>query len=492
MEMMLSKKLSKSHMNIIIFGGTGDLATRKLLPALFRHHKALRLPDKINIIGIGSRSLSNAEYQDFVGLNLKEYLKNNEFTADQIDLFLKELNYSKIDFNNKSEFSKLNEYELNNASNLYYLAVSPSFYTLITENLSDIGLINNDSVIVVEKPIGEDLNTSVEINQSLASHFDEQQIFRIDHYLGKEAVQNLLALRFGNILFEKIWSNVAIDHVQITVAETLGLESRGSYYDQVGAIKDMLQNHMLQILCLVSMEPPTSINSESIRDEKLKVLRSLKPVSTNEISNNCVIGQYKDGAIDGKAKIGYEKEDGVREKSKTETFISLKLMIDNWRWSGVPFFMRTGKRMAQKKSEIVVQFKEVPHNIFDSEQKQKNNQLIIQLQPEESIKLKIMIKEPSASGFKLQELPLDLFFDEYYKDDYLDAYERLLLDAIEKKSSLFMRRDEVEESWQFIDQLIHAIKEADVELEKYNAGSWGPSSSDLLIANHGSKWNNDD
>ena len=479
-------------MNIIIFGGTGDLATRKLLPALFRHHKASRLPNKINIIGIGSRSLSNTEYQEFIGLNLKEYLKENEFTADQIDLFLKELRYSKIDFNNKSEFSELNKYQLNNTSNLYYLAVSPSFYTSITENLSSIGLINNDSVIVVEKPIGEDLNSSVEINQSLASYFDEQQIFRIDHYLGKEAVQNLLALRFGNILFEKIWSNVAIDHVQITVAETLGLENRGSYYDQVGAIKDMLQNHMLQILCLVSMEPPTSINSESIRDEKLKVLRSLKPVSIKEISDNCVIGQYKDGAIDGKAKIGYEKEDGVGEKSKTETFISLKLMIDNWRWSGVPFFLRTGKRMAQKKSEIVVQFKQVPHNIFDSEQKQKNNQLIIQLQPEESIKLKIMIKEPTASGFKLQELPLDLFFDEYYKDDYLDAYERLLLDAIEKKSSLFMRRDEVEESWQFIDQLIHAIKEAEVELEKYNAGSWGPSSSDLLIANHGSKWNNDE
>ena len=375
---------------------------------------------------------------------------------------------------------------------MFYLAVSPSFYTKIAENLNALGLINNDSVIVVEKPIGEDLNSSVKINQSLASYFDEQQIFRIDHYLGKEAVQNLLALRFGNILFEKVWSNIAIDHVQITVAETLGLESRGSYYDEVGAIKDMLQNHMLQILCLVSMEPPTSINSESIRDEKLKVLRSLKPISKDEIENNCVIGQYKDGAIGGETKASYLDEEGVKEKSKTETFISLKLQIDNWRWSGVPFFLRTGKRMSEKKSEIVVQFKEVPHNIFDSDQKQKNNQLIIQLQPEESIKLKIMIKEPTASGFKLQELPLDLFFDEYYEDDHLDAYERLLLDAIERKSSLFMRRDEVEESWLFIDKLIEAIQVSDIDLEKYNAGSWGPSSSDLLIANHGSKWNNDE
>ena len=479
-------------MNIVIFGGTGDLATRKLLPALFRHHKSSRLPKEIKIIGIGSRSLSNDEYLKLIREKLNEHLKQSEFNSNQIDLFLECLNYSKIDFNNSKDFETLNNYDLSKSKSLFYLAVSPSFYTKITENLNALGSINNDSVIVVEKPIGEDLNSSIKINQSLASYFEEQQIFRIDHYLGKEAVQNLLALRFGNILFEKVWSNIAIDHVQITVAETLGLENRGSYYDEVGAIKDMLQNHMLQILCLVSMEPPTSINSESIRDEKLKVLRSLKPMSKDEIENNCVIGQYKDGAIAGETKASYQDEEGVKEKSKTETFISLKLQIDNWRWSGVPFFLRTGKRMSEKRSEIVVQFKEVPHNIFDSDQKQKNNQLIIQLQPEESIKLKIMIKEPTASGFKLQELPLDLFFDEYYKDDHLDAYERLLLDAIERKSSLFMRRDEVEESWMFIDKLIEAIQVSELELEKYNAGSWGPSSSDLLIANHGSRWNNDE
>ena len=479
-------------MNIVIFGGTGDLATRKLLPALFRHHKSSRLPKEIRIKGIGSRSLSNDEYLNLVREKLNDHLKHSEFTLNQIDLFLECLNYSKIDFNNSKDFETLNNYDLSKSKSLFYLAVSPSFYTKITENLNALGSINDDSVIIVEKPIGEDLNSSIKINQSLASYFKEQQIFRIDHYLGKEAVQNLLALRFGNILFEKVWSNIAIDHVQITVAETLGLENRGSYYDEVGAIKDMLQNHMLQILCLVSMEPPTSINSESIRDEKLKVLRSLKPMSKDEIENNCVIGQYKDGAIGGKTKPSYLDEEGVKEKSKTETFISLKLQIDNWRWSGVPFFLRTGKRMSEKKSEIVVQFKEVPHNIFDSDQKQKNNQLIIQLQPEESIKLKIMIKEPTASGFKLQELPLDLFFDEYYEDDHLDAYERLLLDAIERKSSLFMRRDEVEESWLFIDKLIEAIQVSDLDLERYNAGSWGPSSSDLLIAKHGSKWNNDE
>ena len=479
-------------MNIFIFGGTGDLAARKLLPALYRHHKANRLPDNLKIIGIGSRPLSKQEYSDFINANLKEHLNNKEVSEILIDSFIKTVDYLQIDFNNPEGFESLASPKLESKKRLYYLAVSPSFYTTINENLNKHKLINKDTAIVVEKPIGEDLESSIKINKSLASYFDENQIFRIDHYLGKEAVQNLLALRFGNILFEKIWSNIAIDHVQITVAETLGLEDRGSYYDQTGAIKDMLQNHLLQILCLVSMEPPTSINSESIRDEKLKVLRSLRPLKEEAIKEHCVIGQYKDGAINGNAKCSYIDESGVSDNSKTETFISLKVLIDNWRWSGVPFFLRTGKRMSEKRSEIVVQFKEVPHNIFDSAQKQKNNQLIIQLQPEESIKLKIMIKEPSASGFKLRELPLDLFFNEYYEDDHLDAYERLLLDAIERKSSLFMRRDEVEESWRFIDQLIKSIQTSGLKLEKYNAGSWGPSSSDLLIAGHESQWNNDE
>jgi glucose-6-phosphate 1-dehydrogenase len=326
----------------------------------------------------------------------------------------------------------------------------------------------------------------------LARYFKENQIFRIDHYLGKEAVQNLLALRFGNILFEKIWSNIAIDHIQITVAETLGLENRGAYYDHTGAIKDMLQNHLLQILCLVAMEPPTSIESESLRDEKLKVLRSLRLITEADVNDSCVVAQYKEGAIKGEAKKAYADELGVAEGSRTETFIAIKAFIDNWRWSGVPFFLRTGKRMSQKKSEIVVQFKSVPHNIFNQSEEQKNNQLIIQLQPEESIKLKIMIKEPSASGFKLQELPLDLFFNEYYEEDYLDAYERLLLDAMSGKSSLFMRRDEVEQSWVFIDSLISAIKKTNLKLDKYNAGNWGPSAADILIANHRAKWNNED
>lgn len=479
------------NLNVIIFGGTGDLAARKLLPALYRHYKSNKINGTVKkIIGVGSSSFNIKSYQKHVKDQLEIHLNIKEIDKKSIAEFLKIISFVQIDFNNQTCFKKLSQYSKD--KNLFYLAVSPTFYQLIVKNIKSNKLINSDSSIVVEKPIGSDYQSSIAINTSFAKYFKESQIFRIDHYLGKEAVQNLLALRFGNILFEKIWSNIAIDHVQITVAEKLGLENRGTYYDSTGAIKDMLQNHLLQILCLVAMEPPTSIDSESLRDEKLKVLKSLRLISHETVLNSCVIAQYKEGALNGEAKIAYSDESGVSVNSKTETFIALKAFIDNWRWSGVPFFLRTGKRMAEKKSEIVVQFKELPHNIFHESERQKNNQLIIQLQPEESIKLKIMIKQPSASGFKLQELPLDLFFNEYYEDDYLDAYERLLLDAINGKSALFMRRDEVEQSWVFIDSLINAIKNSNLKLEKYNSGNWGPSNADILIANHGAQWNNED
>ena len=479
-------------MNIFIFGGTGDLAGRKLLPALYRHFKANRLSTHTKILSIGSRAIDTNEYRKFVKENLQLYLNAKEFEESICNSFLENILFLQIDFNKPESFQSMSSYAKDGKRNIYYLAVSPIFYKPIVDNLSIQKLIFASSSIIVEKPIGKDHLTSVEINQALAEHFNEHQIFRIDHYLGKEAVQNLLALRFGNIIFEKIWSNIAIDHVQITVSETLGLENRGSYYDETGAIKDMLQNHLLQILCLVAMEPPTDINSESIRDEKLKVLRSLRPIEINKNNQQLVIGQYKDGAINAQPKTAYINEDGVNPESLTETFVALKLWIDNWRWSGVPFFLRTGKRMAEKKSEIVVQFKSVPHNIFDSKIMQKDNQLIIRLQPEESIKLKIMIKKPSASGFYLQELPLDLLFEDYYENDHLDAYERLLMDIIENKPSLFMRRDEVEEAWIFIDQLIESINSSETSPSKYNAGSWGPSGSDLLIASHDAKWNNEE
>jgi len=479
-------------MNIFIFGGTGDLASRKLLPALYRHFKAHRLSAHAKIVSIGSRAINSSEYQILVRENLEHYLNESEFDENVCSEFLKLISFLKIDFNKADTFKLLADNALDGSRNIYYLAVSPIFYKTIVDNLNLQKLIFSSSSIIVEKPIGRDHSSSVEINHALAQHFNEHQIFRIDHYLGKEAVQNLLALRFGNIIFEKIWSNIAIDHIQITVSETLGLENRGSYYDETGAIKDMLQNHLLQILCLVAMEPPTNINSESIRDEKLKVLRSLRPLEGNKNDQQVVVGQYKDGAINAQPKKAYVEEDGVNPNSMTETFVALKLWIDNWRWSGVPFFLRTGKRMSEKKSEIVVQFKSVPHNIFDSKIMQKDNQLIIRLQPEESIKLKIMIKKPSASGFYLQELPLDLLFEDYYKEDHLDAYERLLMDIIENKPSLFMRRDEVEEAWVYIDQLITSIHSSDINISKYNAGSWGPSSADLLIAGHEAKWNNEE
>ena len=319
-------------MNLFIFGGTGDLAGRKLLPALYRHHKAERLNPETQIYGIGSREIDTKTYREDTKKNLEIYLEPEEYSEQSIDTFLLLVQYKKINFNISNDFQSLRDITTANERNLYYLAVSPSFYKIIADNLSNQSLIGPSSSIIVEKPIGTNLLSSVEINEALAKHFAENQIFRIDHYLGKEAVQNLLALRFGNILFEKIWSNVAVDHIQITVAETLGLENRGSYYDHTGAIKDMLQNHLLQILCLVAMEPPTSVNSESIRDEKLKVLRSLRHIEMNSIQDHCVIGQYKDGAIHSTPKIAYRGEEGVQDESKTETFVALKVWIDNWRW----------------------------------------------------------------------------------------------------------------------------------------------------------------
>jgi glucose-6-phosphate 1-dehydrogenase len=342
----------------------------------------------------------------------------------------------------------------------------------------------------VEKPIGTDLNTAKEINDSLATGFNESQIYRIDHYLGKEAVQNLLALRFGNTIFEQSWSNSAIDHIQITVAEDLGVEDRGGYYDETGALRDMVQNHLLQILCLIAMEPPVSIQSESVRDEKLKVLKSLAPFTAENISINSVRAQYLDGISKGEAACSYLDEDGVNAENNTETFVALKLEINNWRWSGVPFYLRTGKRMQSKSSEIVVRYKTVPHNIFSKDASLKPNQLVLRIHPDEGIDLKLNTKHPGVSGFDLEELPLDLNLHEYHEIGHQDCYERLLLDVIKGNPSLFVRRDEIEASWKWIDNIINLWKSEDVPMEEYISGGWGPSNADLLLKREFRAWKN--
>ena len=320
--------------------------------------------------------------------------------------------------------------------------------------------------------------------------FEENQIYRIDHYLGKEAVQNLLALRFANTIFEQSWSSSAIDNIQISVAEDLGVEGRGGYYDKTGALRDMVQNHLLQILCLIAMEPPVSISSESVRDEKLKVLKSLAFFDENSIKSDSVRARYSEGLSKGQAACSYIDEDGVDSTNKTETFVALKVLINNWRWSGVPFYLRTGKRMESKTSEITVRYKRIPHNIFSKDNEAKTNQLVLRIHPDEGIDLKLNTKEPGVSGFNLEELPLDMNLDDYYELGHQDCYERLLLDVIKGNPALFVRKDEVDASWKWIDNIIDLWKKVDMPIEEYNSGSWGPVDSDLLLKRDFRSWKN--
>jgi glucose-6-phosphate 1-dehydrogenase len=373
---------------------------------------------------------------------------------------------------------------------VFYLAIPPSLYKDISQKLNDNNLITPNSRIVVEKPIGTDRESANNINKYLSLGFKENQIYRIDHYLGKEAVQNLLALRFANTIFEQSWSSSAIDHIQISVAEDLGVEGRGGYYDKTGALRDMIQNHLLQILCLIAMEPPVSISSESVRDEKLKVLKSLAFFDENSIKSDSVRARYTEGLSKGKAACSYIDEDGVDSDNKTETFVALKALINNWRWSGVPFYLRTGKRMESKTSEITVRYKRIPHNIFSKDNEAKTNQLVLRIHPDEGIDLKLNTKEPGVSGFNLEELPLDMNLDDYYELGHQDCYERLLLDVIKGNPALFVRKDEVDASWKWIDNIIDLWKKVDMPIEEYNSGSWGPVDSDLLLKRDFRSWKN--
>ena len=387
-------------------------------------------------------------------------------------------------------FDSIQVRAINNGIPLCIIDEAKNLYKQISPCLDVNNLIIDNCRVVVEKPIGSDLESAKDINNSLSAGFNENQIYRIDHYLCIEAVQNLLALRFANTIFEKSWSNSAIDHIQITVAEDLGVEDRGGYYDETGALRDMVQNHLLQILCLIAMEPPVSIQSESVRDEKLKVLKSLAPFTKENIVTNSVRGQYLDGISKGAPACSYLNEEGVDSNNNTETFVALKLEINNWRWSGVPFYLRTGKRMHSKSSEIVVRYKAVPHNIFSKGTSLKADQLVLRIHPDEGIDLKLNTKEPGVSGYDLQELPLDLNLHDYHELGHQDCYERLLLDVIRGNPSLFVRRDEIEASWQWIDNIINLWKSEDVPVEEYISGGWGPSNADLLLKKDFRSWKN--
>ncbi|MBX9898488.1 MAG: glucose-6-phosphate dehydrogenase [Qipengyuania sp.] len=473
---------------LILFGATGDLAQRMLLPSLCALHGEGLLPADLRIVGTARSDLDDAGYRAFAREALEKYLPMDR--RHGMDRFLERLFYQPLDATTLEGYKALARKTDREGKGLaIFLSTAPSLFEPTIAGLAHAGLTEGDVRIGLEKPLGTDLGSSLEINDAVAAAFAEERIFRIDHYLGKETVQNLLALRFANILFEPIWNANYIDHVQITVAETVGLESRVAYYDDSGALRDMVQNHMLQLLALVCMEPPTSFEATAVRDEKVKVLRALRKVEAAET----VTGQYRAGAIGGQAVTGYDEE--LRKDSDTETFVAVKAHVDNWRWKGVPFYLRTGKRLPERATEIVVQFRCIPFSIFGERgATTKPNRLVIGIQPRENVRLELMAKVPGLDrdGIRLRRVPLDITMpDAFSGAQRRIAYERLLLDLVEGDQTLFVRRDEVEAQWEWIDAIRRVWAEAGRTPRPYTAGSWGPSAAIALAERDGVSWHDD-
>ncbi|MCQ4321080.1 glucose-6-phosphate dehydrogenase [Pseudomonas stutzeri] len=472
---------------MLVFGGTGDLALHKLIPALYHLHREKRLHDDVRILAIARQDIDRDAYLTLAERHCRAEIARTDFEADIWKAFSRRLDYFAMDAKQRGEFVGLAHHLGQSEGHVlvHYLATAPSLFEPIACNLESAGLAGENARIVLEKPIGHSLDSALAINEAIGAVFPEPRIYRIDHYLGKETVQNLMALRFANALFEPIWRSGHIDHVQITVAETLGVEERGSYYDHAGAMRDMLQNHLLQLLCLVAMEAPVRFDAKSIRGEKVKVLEALKPITGNDVQDQTVRGQYGAGRIGGQDVRAYYFENDVDNDSDTETFVAVKAEIDNWRWAGVPFYLRTGKRMAKKRSEIIITFKEVPHRLFT---KGEVNRLVIRLQPEESISLQLMAKAP-GKGMQLEPVELDLNLAHAFSSTRRwEAYERLLLDVIEGDSTLFMRRDEVEAAWNWVDPILRGWHSHYRKPRPYPAGTDGPEQAHQLIEHQGRQW----
>lgn len=487
---MTSQTIPVEPFDCIVFGGSGDLAERKLIPALYQRQRSGQFSDPTRIIGASRSEMSVAEYKEFARNAIHEHVKQDEIDEEQIEQFLQRISYVAIDAKSDQGWPELKKLINNNPADIraFYLAVSPSLFGDIAKQIKSNDLITDQTRIVVEKPIGRDLASAQILNDTIGSVFREDQIFRIDHYLGKETVQNLMALRFANALYEPLWNSAHIDHVQITVAESVGLEGRAGYYDTAGALRDMVQNHMLQLLCLVAMEPPASLEADAVHDEKVKVLRSLVPITAANVQENTVRGQYRAGASAGGPVKSY-LDDLASDTSNTETFVALKAEIGNWRWANVPFYLRTGKRLAERVSEIVVTFKPIPHSIFESSAGQITaNQLVIRLQPDEGVKQWIMIKDPGPGGMRLRQIPLDMSFATSFNERNPDAYERLIMDVVRGNQTLFMRRDEVEAAWRWVDPILEGWDSNEQKVQGYTSGTWGPSGSIALIERDGRTW----
>ena len=476
---------------IVIFGASGDLTHRKLIPALYNLYKIGRLSENFSVLGVARSDLNDETFRE----KMREALiHNEETTPETLDAFCSHLYYQAVNTSDAQDYGKLvprlddlhNKYKTC-GNTLYYMSTPPSLYGVIPECLAAHGLNTEEygwKRIIVEKPFGYDEKTAQALDVQIHRFFEEHQIYRIDHYLGKETVQNLLVLRFSNGWFEPLWNRNFIDYVEITGAESIGVEERGGYYDGSGAMRDMFQNHLLQVLAMVAMEPPAIINANSMRDEVAKVMHSLRPLTAEDMEHNLVLGQYTAAEINGKMEKGYLEEKGVPADSRTETYIALRCEIENWRWAGVPFYVRTGKRLPARVTEIVIHFKTTPHPVFS--QNAPENKLIIRIQPDEAISMRFGLKKPGA-GFEAKEVSMDFRYADLAGAQVLTAYERLLLDAMKGDATLFARTDAVHAAWKFVQPILD-YKANGGRIHEYEAGTWGPVAADKLIAKQGKVW----
>ena len=474
---------------IVVFGGTGDLARRKLIPSLFHRFCDGQIPADSRIIGASRSDLTRDEYLVMIKEAYEAFNPDESLDKSQWTEFCKLIDYASIDVVKDDGWQGLGD-KLDKTEALirvFYLAMPPALFSNICQGLKAAGLAHKTSRVVLEKPLGHDFKSADEINEAVGKVFSEKRIYRIDHFLGKETVQNLLVLRFGNVLLQPLWDKDSIEHIEITVAEDIGAGGRGAYYDNSGALRDMVQNHLLQLLCLTMMEAPGSTQADDLRLEKIKVLRALAPINASNVRETTVRGQYVKGKVDGEGVTDYLTDVEV-EESDTETYIAIHAKVDNWRWAGVPVYMRTGKRMSARRSEIIIQFKSVPHSIFGPDIKVNPNKLVIRLQPDEAVNLWMEIKEPGAGGLRLKTLPLNLSYADNFTVRYPDAYERLLMDVVRGNLSLFMRRDEVEAAWTWCDGILDAWKDVEQGVSYYPSGSDGPDAADHMLEAQGDSW----
>ncbi len=474
--------------DLVLFGGTGDLTWRKLMPALFQAHRHGKLPPGGRILAVARDQRSDDEYRAFIKERFNDVETSKRPSDEEFAVFAQMLHYRRMDLSQPEHYAGLKRWvdERGADTVVLFLATSPHLFPVVCEQLGQAGLNGPNVRVVLEKPLGHDLASAQVINRAVSAAFTEQQALRIDHYLGKPAVQNLMALRFGNALFEPLWRRESIANIQITLAESIGVGTRGDFYDRTGALRDMIQNHALQLLTMIAMEPPPTSDADAIRDEKLKVLRSLKPFTPESVSRDVIRGQYKAGMVDGRPVPAYQDEAKVPHGSTCDTFVALRTEVQNWRWAGVPFYLRTGKRLAARDAQIVVNFREVPHPIFPGTR--QANKLVIKLQPEDGLELHLLAAQSGGGNEVLAPVSLDLDFDKAFASERVGGYERLLMDALAGRLNLFVRSDEQEQAWRWVEPVLDAWQRDPGGPRPYAAGGWGPAAASALVARDGYAW----